>query len=111
MNVEKETQDGGVILAPDGRLDSRSSVIFKNEVQDAIDLRPKFLIVDCKNLSFMSSAGLRVFLFAAKSLKETNSQFAICSVGTLLLEVIKMSGFDEFILICPDRDHALAAIG
>ena len=68
------------------------------------------LLIDFAKLDYISSAGLRVLLIAAKRLKESDGRFAICSLNDNVADVFAVSGFGSFIDIHPDEASALAAM-
>lgn len=69
------------------------------------------MLVDLDEVRFLSSAGLRVLLRAAKVAKATNRAFALCALRPAVLEVFEISGFDRVLRTFATRDDALAALG
>ena len=53
--------------------------------------------IDVSRMSYVSSAGLRVFLMMYKSL-EDKSNFAITGVSEEVKEILETSGFDQFFI-------------
>ncbi len=107
-----ETQAGDVtVLAPGGRIDSVTCKAFEEQVMARINGGTTRLLVDFGNLDYISSAGLRVLLMAAKRLKAAKGRFAICAMKDHIREVFEVSGFAGILDIQPDRDTALAAMG
>ncbi|MDQ6435510.1 STAS domain-containing protein [Mesorhizobium sp. LHD-90] len=110
MDIRKETIDTITVLTPVGRVDSNSA----REVEDA--LLPLFdeghpVLVDFGQLSYISSAGLRVLLLAARRSKATNLPLALAGMSKPVDEVFRISGFAKLFQIHPDRAEALAALG
>ena len=68
------------------------------------------VILDFEQLSYISSAGLRVVLLAAKELRKQNKQFGVCSLAGSILEVFKISGFDQIIPVHASQSEAIAAV-
>ena len=69
------------------------------------------LLIDCENLSYISSAGLGAMLLTAKALAKRNVPFALCTLQSPVAEVFEVSGFDRIISTHPSRAEALGAIG
>ena len=108
MDIRKETIEGTTVLTPVGRVDSNSA----REVEDA--LLPLFdagqpVLVDFAELSYISSAGLRVLLLAARRSKATGLPLSLAGMSKPVDEVFKISGFAKLFQIHADRAAALAA--
>lgn len=108
MEIRKETVNGVTVLAPVGRIDSTSA----REVEEA--LLPLFdqtepVLVDFGDLTYISSAGLRVLLLAARRSKATGVPLALAGMSKPVDEVFRISGFAKLFKIHADRATALAA--
>ena len=63
---------------------------------------PPRCVLDLEQLTFTSSAGLRVFLAFAKRIKTAGGQFVLCAVQPAVFEVLEMSGFTRILTLAPD---------
>lgn len=109
LDITRETIDGLAVLMPLGRVDSNSA----REVEQA--LLPVFeagapVLVDFEGLTYISSAGLRVLLLAARRSKATGVPLALCGMSKPVEEVFAISGFAKLFRILPGRAEALAAL-
>ena len=77
---------------------------------DAIENGEKKVIVDFKDLDYISSAGLRVVLKATKTLKGSGGAFVLCSLQDYVKEVFEISAFDSYLPITPTMDDAMSRI-
>ncbi|HZT87887.1 MAG TPA: anti-sigma factor antagonist [Stellaceae bacterium] len=96
-----------VLLAPSGRLDANTSADFEKEVMQQLSLAPSGMVMDFSGLRYVSSAGLRVVLLAAKKLKAAGGTFVLCGLSSSIEEVFKISGFLSILTVEPDRDAAM----
>ncbi len=110
MHISTETTDKALIAMAEGRIDGTNAQDFESAVQTAIGDCEGAVIIDCANLSYISSAGLRAILIIAKSLGQRKVQFALCSLSDPIAEIFQISGFDQIISTHPTRDEALAAV-
>jgi anti-anti-sigma factor len=69
------------------------------------------VVVDLTDVHYVSSAGLRVLLKAAKMARVAGGGFAVAGPQPPVREVLEISGFDKILAIHPTRDAAAAAIG
>ncbi|MDD2390051.1 MAG: STAS domain-containing protein [Desulfobacterales bacterium] len=90
-----------------GRLDSNTSPEFEKKILDAARSTSDFIILDFKELNYISSAGLRVILKTAKEIEPSERELYICGMEDYVKEVFEISGFDTFLNIVPTLEDAL----
>ncbi len=99
-----------MILSPSGRLDSHTAPGFEQEVLAAVAGGTTHMLIDFSNVQYISSAGLRIVLIAAKKMKAAGGKLALCALGDAIAEVFKISGFASILDIHADKESALAAL-
>jgi anti-sigma B factor antagonist len=67
------------------------------------------MIIDFKDLDYISSAGLRVILKATKALKREEGKMMLCDMQDYVKEVFEIAGFDSFLPIVGTMNDALQA--
>ena len=110
MKVSVEAVDQSTIVVAEGRLDFSAAAGFQAEVEKALagaGQAPAALIIDCAGLEYVSSAGLRVFLLAARAAQRGGMWFAVCGLRQAVREVFSLSGFSQVMNVLPDRATAL----
>jgi anti-anti-sigma factor len=108
MNTQLESLGKLAVVNPSGRLDFGAAAPFQSTLETALAGGPAGMIIDCNNLDYVSSAGLRVFLLVSRGAKRAGVALAICSLKPAVKEVFDISGFSQLIEVCPDRAAALA---
>lgn len=111
MNVQLERLGSTTLVVPHGRLDFGTAPAFEKQLQDALvggGTAPARLIIDCEALDYVSSAGLRAILLAARASQRAGITFALCALTPAVREVFDLSGFSRIITVHPDRATALA---
>ena len=90
------TKNGGVLtVSLDGRLDTTTAPELDKFISENCTSADE-IIINCENLIYISSAGLRVLLSTHK--KMGGSMKLVC-VGELCLEVLEMTGFADILVI------------
>ena len=107
MEIIEEIQDDINIYRLKGRLDSNISQRLEEKFFQAISDGSKNMIVDFKDIDYISSAGLRVILKATKAIKREDGQIMLCSMQDYVKEVFEIAGFDSFLPIVATMDDAL----
>lgn len=110
MDMNTENVDGITVALPSGRLDFGAAAAFQQQLEQAVAAKPRGLVVDCSSLDYVSSAGLRVFLVAARAAKAASVGFAVSSLKPAVKEVFDLTGFGNVITLCADRAAAVAAL-
>lgn len=82
-----------------GRLDGASSPIHEKALKELLVGDISSVDVDLSELDYVSSAGLRVLLVAAKAAKAKGGKVTLLSPKPSTVEVLKISGFDKIIPI------------
>jgi anti-sigma B factor antagonist len=111
VNVRVESIGLTAVAIPEGRLDFGAAAGFQARLEQVLTgagSKPAGLIIDCAGLDYVSSAGLRVFLLAARASQRAGLAFAICTLKPAVREVFDVSGFSRVIAVCADRAAALA---
>ena len=93
MTIEQQQPASStVVLFLSGRLDTASAPHLERKIkQRGEDITE--LILDFKELSYISSMGLRVLLQAKKTLTEEGRKLTIRNMGAAVREVFEMTGF------------------
>ncbi|MBN2808453.1 MAG: STAS domain-containing protein [Deltaproteobacteria bacterium] len=90
----------------EGRLDAMSADEFTRQMEVWFAAGLKNFAIDCSHLDYISSAGLRALLMAAKKLKSLNGSFKLAALQESVDNVFKISGFDKIIPIAATLDDA-----
>lgn len=112
MNTRIEKIDLITLVIAEGRLDFSAAAGFQTQVEQvlaAAGKAPAAVIIDCAGLEYVSSAGLRVFLVAARNSQRTGLYFAVCALQHAVREVFDLSGFSGVMAVHPDQPTARAA--
>ena len=110
MEVSTERQGDTLIAKAEGRVDGANAREFQAALDAAVNDNERAVILDMENLSYISSAGLRVILLTAKTLQNQKAKFAVCALSGPIQEVFEISGFDKIITIHASQVDALNAL-
>lgn len=97
MVVTKVNENNNLTIKLNGRLDSSSSYLLDEEIA-LIPTTCEKLILDLKDLEYVSSAGLRVIL-KLKKVMDRISSLEVINANELVLEVFEITGFDAVLNI------------
>ncbi len=92
LNIHNQTHGDIGLLCPEGRIDSTTADDFHTALFSALDTGHR-VVVDFGKLQFISSAGLRVLLMAAKRVRKEKTELLLCQLDASHREVFEISGF------------------
>ena len=90
------------VLSLDGFLDAHTAPQFEAALQEKVDAGQVRLIVDCPKLTYISSAGLGVFMGFIEEIRERGGDIKICGLIPKVAQVFDILGFSALYDIEPD---------
>jgi anti-anti-sigma factor len=103
--VIEEFNDVRQVLV-EGKINSLMAPEFEKALDEAIQGEPKHLIVNLKDVDYLSSAGLRSILLIAKRLDKMGRKLAFVGARELVAEVIRLTGVDSIFPLCATTQEA-----
>lgn len=110
MDISEENRGGVTVIKPAGRIDSATAGAFETRLVAAAVGDKAMVVVDMTALSYISSAGLRALLVAAKKSKPTGGRVTLAAMAPAIREVFDMSGFSTLFEIHETADAAVTAL-
>lgn len=101
------------VLAPKGRLDHDNCDAFQADLRphaDACAQEGTALVLDLSGLDYVSSAGLRCLMIAARESKSRAGRILVASMQPVVAEIFQISRFNLIFDIHPTLRQALAAV-
>ena len=109
-----ERRDGKtVVLAPAGRIDMATADQFRDRLIPLITKAAaggESVVLDFSGVDYISSAGLRVLMLAAKEAKSAGGKIAVAALQPLVNEIFQISRFDKVLPCHVGVNEAVAAV-
>ena len=103
-----ETQEGNItVIKVKGRLDVLSSKDMNQSLREVIDKGHYQILLDCSELDFVSSSGLRVLIQTAKQLRKLNGKIGLCTIKDHIYEVLEIAGIFSLLPVSSNLKEAL----
>lgn len=100
LEFSEKQEKEWLILQAVGRIDTLTAAEAEKRAMDLLDKQQK-MALDLSQLTYISSAGLRVLLKLAKKAQKENKTFTLCGVRGMVQEVLEESGMDMLLNIVP----------
>ncbi len=107
MQIHEAKEDGVLIVAVQGNVDTMSAGQFEARLVELIAEGSHRICIDCSAMAYVNSAGLKGFLVAAKELDARDGRLVLCGMSENVRAIFDMIGFTQIIAIVPTREEAL----
>lgn len=92
-------QDGKTIIKTGARIDTQNAPQFEKDIEPALTDQGVDLVMDCDDLTFMASSGLRIIQKTMRTVMAKRGKFKIINVSPDIYKVLQMTGFTKFMTV------------
>lgn len=110
---EKRHGDGVIVLAPAGRIGHDNADAFRETLQPHLACCAAGqcrIVLDFSKVEYVSSAGLRILMLAARQVGAQSGAFAIAALQPLVREIFEIARFDMVFRTFDTVDDAVAGV-
>lgn len=109
MNIQTIQEGRVTVVFASGKIDAMTAPAFEKSLTDLIGEGRLYLVLDLGGVEYISSAGLRVILATAKSLKGKDGMLLLANAQGPVKEVFDISGFGSVFSIYDSVEAAVEA--
>lgn len=109
MEIGEKRHGDIVIISPIGRIDNDTSPAFQDRLLRDLDVPGAKVIINLAGVEYISSAGLRALMMAAKRSKAQNGQLSVAALTPVVQEIFAISRFSHVVKVFATLDSALTA--
>ena len=95
MNIRIEVIDSNVVATIEGSLDTAAAREAEKVMDPLNNVEGKDIIIDCTNMEYISSAGLRIFLGILQNAEEKGGHVYIKGLNDTVLAIFDLTGFSN----------------
>ena len=95
MKTTIQEQDGNMVAILEGRLDTVAAPETEKAMNVPNDVEDKDIIIDCTDLEYISSAGLRIFLGILQNAQERGGHVYIRNINDQVRTIFTITGFSN----------------
>ena len=110
MKLMEEMAEDVTVLEAHGRLDSTTAKEFGDRLAALVQAGRNAIVVDLKDIAYISSAGFRALLIANRATAESQGKLALCGVIGGVKRLFEISSLTELFLICQTRADGIAKL-
>lgn len=109
MELSIEKRGDFTVVSITGRLDTTTAPQLNNELDKVEGDGARNVVIDCENMDYISSSGLRVLLVHLKKLKGAGGKLLLSNIKDSIKEIFVVSGFTSIFSIYDSVDDAMAS--
>jgi len=107
VEITVSKNENALVVSVDGRIDTLTAAVFQSKMEEVLNQGEKRVILDFEKVEYVSSAGLRSILFAAKKAWTSGGKVCCCSLQRMVRTVFDVSGFTAMIPVFDSLEEAL----
>ncbi|MDD2511352.1 MAG: STAS domain-containing protein [Syntrophomonas sp.] len=107
MDIKEAKKNNATLIMLEGRLDSSTSGMLEKKLLSLMETGEKNFLLDFSGMDYISSAGLRVLLMAAKKSKTAGGKVLLSALTDNVKEVFDIAGFTGIFTIFATAEEAL----
>lgn len=93
LEIHQQRSAGLVTVQINGRVDSMTAQEVQQYLDNLTATGERKIVIDFTQISYISSAGLRILLLFQKQLKKVDGEIILCNLSAGIVDVFRMSGF------------------
>ena len=110
MDIGVEQAGEVTVVELNGRIDSNTAKPFGDKLVELITSGRSRLVVDLKNIAYISSAGFRALLLAGKMADDSHGKLALCGLNSEVQRLFDLGAFTDLFVIYPSRDESVSKL-
>jgi len=107
MDLKQEIVGEVTVVEVKGRVDSSTAPALGERLTTLLETPSQRLVLDMRDLEYISSAGFRVLLIAAKRAEQVAGRLVLCGLSGKVRQLFDLGGFLDLFLISASRDEAV----
>lgn len=109
FSISTSHRNDVAIISLDGFVDAHTAPEFEKAVQNELDAGVVRIVVDCGQLTYISSAGLGVFMCFIEEIREQNGDIKIAGLLPKVKHTFEILGFQDLFDMSENVDSAISS--
>jgi len=105
--IRSKVVDNIAVIYPKGHLDAHNVERFEKEILKLMGNNLVHIVVNCKELNYISSAGMGIIMGYLDEIREKGGDIKLCCVSERVYEIFDLVGFTEIYEFIEDEQAAL----
>ena len=111
INIRREDKDEITVVHVGGYLDAHTASKFESQIQEVADEGRYKLVLNFKDLDYISSAGLGAIMGHVEDMRTNDGDIKLAELNDSIFRVFDLVGFPSLYDIVKSQDEALSLFG
>lgn len=107
LQITRKKQDSIDVVCMSGRLDTNTAIEADAEFKTVIASGTQQIVLNLKNLNYISSSGLRILIVALREVKKRQGDLKLACLKPAVKEIVHIAGFDRLFLLYDTEEEAV----
>ena len=109
MEIATQEYKRVAVMSVSGRVDSSTAPELESQLSQVVDGGRHHIVLDLKDVEYMSSAGLRAMVSTLKKVKRVNGDLRLANPSARVEEVLRLAGLTSIFSIHSTQEEAVAS--
>ncbi|WP_100934221.1 STAS domain-containing protein [Candidatus Chlamydia corallus] len=110
MNLLAKQYGDIIVIYLEGSLDAVSVPSVQESLDQFVQKKNFKIVLNFKDVSYISSAGIRLLLSSFKLVQSLGGKMCLCCVRESVAEVMRIAGLDQMIFLCQSEQECLSKL-
>ena len=107
LSIQVHQEDGVAVLQPEGFINAHTVRQFEAALEAQVQAGRHTILLDCRNLHYISSAGLGAIMGLIEPVREHGGDIVLCGMQSNVQEIFDTLGFTQLYQVFDSREAAL----
>jgi anti-anti-sigma factor len=108
--IQVREVDGVAVLGPEGFINAHTVRMFEDALEKLVAEGRYTILLDCKGLNYISSAGLGAIMGLIETVRENGGDILLCSLAENVFAIFDTLGFTQLYKVFTSEAEALQAL-
>lgn len=110
LSIQVRNAGPVAVVQPQGFINAHTVRQFESALEDLVGRGQFTILINCKDLSYISSAGLCAIMGLIETVRENGGDILLCSLQENVHAIFETLGFTQLYRVFPGEEQALGAV-
>jgi len=111
LKIDVRSLGNVAVVEPVGFINAHTARDFESVIQNLIEQNQHKIVINCKDLSYIASAGLGAIMGFIDQIRENEGDIRMCSMNETVFNIFDVLGFTHLYSIYDTEDKAIQSFG
>jgi len=111
LRIDVRCQGKVAVVEPSGFINAHTAKDFESVIENLIEQNQHNIVINCKDLSYIASAGLGAIMGFIDQIRENEGDIRMCSMNETVFNIFDVLGFTHLYSIFDTEDKAIQSFG